>query len=166
MVTAAIVRISDSVTSTEQIDPLIARVVQAFSTIDVSVIPTLYSRDDVRDIAQAVEVAGLNQVDVVITIGGTGISPLDYTARAMDPLLRFDIPGIPEAIRAYAYSHGDTSALLWRCRAGVLVAGPKRILVVNTADTDLGVEAALNTLIPLLPIALTTIHKNNNTRQL
>src|SRR5690348_18229513 len=64
--------------------------------------------------------------DVIVTTGGTGISPTDRTPEATRSVIDHEVPGIPEAIRAYGREKVPTSALS-RGLAGV--AG--RTLIVN-----------------------------------
>ncbi|MCI5826573.1 MAG: molybdopterin-binding protein [Arcanobacterium sp.] len=155
--TAAVVRISDATARGEQEDWATPMAVEKLTAANVPVVSTALVRDDVRDIAEAVQTAAFEQVDFILTIGGTGVSPLDYTARAMDPLFRLDIPGIPEAIRAVGIANGNPLASLWRGRAGVLVSGHKRIFVVNSSGTHTGLEATLQVVLPILPKAVQKI---------
>lgn len=148
--TAAIVRISDSAAQGLSEDTSTPFAAQEFAKAGVELVSAQIVRDDSRDIAEAMQTAAINQVDFILTIGGTGLSPLDYTARAMDQLFRFDIPGIPEAIRHYGQAHGYPLASLWRGRAGVLVSGAQRIFVVNSSGTNTGVQAALAVVLPIL----------------
>lgn len=110
--------------------------------------------DDVRTIAEAVQTAAYGEVDFVITTGGTGVGPQDYTARAMDPLLRFDIPGISEAIRLRGIQNGHAHGMLSRGRAGVMVFGRTRTLVVNVSDSEEAVRDAMDVLLPILTEAV------------
>ena len=150
-ITAAIVRISDPIVEGEKTDHATPYAQERLEQAGVNVISKQLVRDDTRDIVEAVSAAGIAQVDVIITLGGTGLSPLDYTIRAMDTLFRFDIPGIPAAIRAYGWNHGNELSALWRGRAGVLVSGMKRIFVLNSAGTKFGIQAALDVVLPILP---------------
>lgn len=77
-------------------------------------------------------------VDVVLTTGGTGISPTDRTPEATDGLLDYEIPGLADAIRAAGLSKVPT-AVLSRGRAGV-AAG---VLVVNLPGSTGGVKDGL-----------------------
>ena len=65
--------------------------------------------------------------DVVLTTGGTGLSPSDATPEQTRPLLDREVPGIAEALRAHGVAHGVATSMLSRGLAGL--AG--RTLVVN-----------------------------------
>ncbi|MEV6649281.1 MogA/MoaB family molybdenum cofactor biosynthesis protein [Streptomyces sp. NPDC051219] len=83
--------------------------------------------------------------DVILTTGGTGISPTDRTPDVTRRLLDYEIPGIPEAIRAESLAKVPTAALS-RGLAGV--AG--RTLIVNLPGSTGGVRDGLAVLDRLL----------------
>ena len=74
--------------------------------------------DDPEQLAQLIEFAISQQVDVVFTTGGTGIGPRDITPETVRPLLDKEIPGIMELIRV-KYGSEKPAALLSRGIAGV-----------------------------------------------
>ena len=83
---------------------------------------------------------------VVLTTGGTGLTPTDRTPEVTRPLLDREVPGIAEAIRAYGAAHGVPAAVLSRGVAGV--AGD--CLVVNLPGSRGGVRDGLAVLGPFL----------------
>ena len=84
-------------------------------------------------------------IDVVLTSGGTGVTPTDRTPEATRGLLDFEIPGIAEAIRAHSRDKVPAAALS-RGLAGV--AG--RTLIVNLPGSTGGAKDGLAVLGPIL----------------
>lgn len=64
-------------------------------------------------------VNAVGHFELVITTGGTGISPTDATPEMTRPLLEREIPGIPEMLRAYGAGNGAPTSVLSRGLAGV-----------------------------------------------
>jgi molybdenum cofactor synthesis domain-containing protein len=98
---------------------------------------------------EAVEAA----YDLVVTTGGTGISPTDRTPEVTRAVLDYEIPGIAEAIRV-AGSTKVPTAVLSRGVAGV----SGRTLVVNLPGSTGGVKDGLAVLAPLVVHAVDQIH--------
>lgn len=75
-------------------------------------------QDDMHQIATTIRSAIEDKIDLIVTTGGTGISPNDVTPEATKPLIERAIPGIMEAMRAYSRERVPTADLT-RGLAGV-----------------------------------------------
>jgi molybdenum cofactor synthesis domain-containing protein len=100
-------------------------------------------------VAAALRAAVAAGVQVVLTSGGTGISPTDRTPEATRAVIDYEVPGIAEAVRAYG-APKVPAAVLSRGTAGV--AG--RTLVVNLPGSRGGARDGLAVLAPLLDHAV------------
>ncbi len=75
--------------------------------------------DDASSLSVLIEKTTYDEVDVIITTGGTGIGPRDITVETIKPLLDKEIPGIMEMIRI-KYGKDKPNALLSRGVAGLI----------------------------------------------
>jgi molybdenum cofactor synthesis domain-containing protein len=101
---------------------------------------------DGAPVGAAIAAAAEGGARVVLTTGGTGLTPTDRTPEVTRALLDFEVPGIAEAIRAYGVANGVPSAVLSRGLAGVVGS----CLVVNLPGSRGGVTDGLAVLRPIL----------------
>ena len=98
--------------------------------------------------------------DLIITTGGTGHSPTDFTPEMTKRVIERDSPGIAEAIRANGLAQGVPTAALSRGVAGI--AGST--LIINLPGSLGGVRDGMAVLSPILIHALDQIHGGDHTR--
>jgi molybdenum cofactor synthesis domain-containing protein len=102
--------------------------------------------DDLDALTAVLREAVASGADVVLTTGGTGLSPTDVTPEATRAVLERESPGLAEAVRRYGQAQVPTSVL---SRGVAGTAG--RTLVVNLPGSTGGVRDGLAVLGPLLP---------------
>ena len=110
-------------------------------------------------VADALREAVGMRVDVVITTGGTGISPTDRTPEATAAVLDYEVPGIADAVRAAGLPKVP-AAVLSRGRAGVV----GRTLVVNLPGSTGGVRDGLGVLDGVLDHAVDQLRGGDHPR--
>ncbi|MGN6303046.1 MAG: MogA/MoaB family molybdenum cofactor biosynthesis protein [Angustibacter sp.] len=101
---------------------------------------------DGEPVEQALRDAVADDVEVVLTTGGTGLTPGDLTPEMTRRVLDREAPGIAEAIRAYGVAGGVPTAMLSRGLAGFAA----RTLVVNLPGSSGGCRDGLAVLRPVL----------------
>lgn len=105
--------------------------------------------DDVERIATAIIAAARAGANVVLTSGGTGLSPNDLTPEATRRVIDREAPGIAEALRARALQ-ATPHGMLSRGVAGSLGGA----LVVNLPGSPKAARESLEVLLPVLPHAV------------
>ncbi len=88
-------------------------------------------------------------LDLILTTGGTGLSPRDLTPQATESILDYQIPGMAEAMRAASLVK-TPHAMLSRALVGVR----KQSLIINLPGSPKGAGENFSVLLPVLPHAL------------
>jgi molybdenum cofactor synthesis domain-containing protein len=85
-------------------------------------------------------------LDLILTTGGTGFSPRDWTPEATRTVIEREAPGISEAIRLAGMKKTPT-AMLSRAIAGIR----KSTLIINLPGSERAVRESLEAIMPALP---------------
>src|SRR3712207_930084 len=101
--------------------------------------------DDVVLLEEVLREALASGADVVLTTGGTGLSPTDVTPEATRAVLEREAPGIAEAVRRYGAGNGVPTSVLSRGLAGT----SGRTLIVNLPGSTGGGEEGVRGLGPV-----------------
>lgn len=104
-------------------------------------------------VGEALRVAMGDGARLILTTGGTGLTPTDRTPEQTLPLLQRQVPGLAETIRMAGIAKGVPTAALSRGLAGI--AGD--CLIINLPGSRGGVADALEVLSPVLVHAVEQI---------
>lgn len=114
------------------------------------IISTAIVADEIDAISAALrDLADVQGADLILTTGGTGLSPRDVTPEATLAVAERLVPGIPEAMRAASLALTNRAML---SRGVAAVRG--RTLIINLPGSPKAVRECLAVIKPILPHAL------------
>jgi molybdopterin adenylyltransferase len=143
---AGVLTISDKGSRGERIDEsgtAAAEMLKAsgFDPVKIKIVP-----DNIIQIVETIiEWADKENLSLIVTSGGTGLSPTDLTPQAMLEVIDYEVPGIAEAMRAESLRK-TPHAMLSRAVAGVR----GRCLIINLPGSPRGVRENLSVVLPAL----------------
>ncbi len=92
------------------------------------------------------------KIDLIVTTGGTGVSPRDVTPEAMIRVIDKEVPGMAEAMRAASFTK-TPHAVISRSKCGIR----KQSLIVNLPGSKKAALENINVILPALPHAIEKI---------
>jgi molybdopterin adenylyltransferase len=150
---AGVLTISDKGSRGERVDEsgkTAAEMLKAagFDPVEMKIVP-----DNIMKIAETlIDWADKRKLSLIVTSGGTGLSPTDLTPQAMKEVIDYEVPGIAEAMRAESLKK-TPHAMLSRAVAGVRGA----CLIINLPGSPRGVLENLSVVIPALTHGLSKL---------
>jgi molybdenum cofactor synthesis domain-containing protein len=147
---AAVVTVSDRAAGGEREDESGAVLAELLREAGAEVVARELVSDDAGPLAELLrELADRADVNLVVTTGGTGLSPRDNTPEATRSVIEREVPGLAEAMRAETYGQTPT-AMLSRAVCGTRSGA----LVVNLPGSPKGVRQCFAVIRPVLPHAV------------
>ena len=131
------------ISSGEDTDRLCTELLEEGGFVVDAVLTTRNKRSQIR---KAIETAVIGGVDLVLTVGGTGVGPRDRTPEATRDVLDMHVPGIAQALRSSGLACGAVDACTSRGISGVSGS----TVVVNLAASRAAIRDGMATLTPLV----------------
>jgi molybdenum cofactor synthesis domain-containing protein len=153
MFQAGIITVSDKGSQGKREDLSGPAIAEMLAGAAISIKQTLIIPDEVDQISEAiVKFADIEKLDLILTTGGTGVSPRDLTPDATLKVLDKEIPGMAEAMRI-ASMKITPHAMISRAVAGIR----GRSLIVNLPGSPKGATENLAAVLPALKHAIEKI---------
>lgn len=151
--TAGIITVSDKGSWGERADTSSAEIRKVLENVSVSVVCYDIVPDERGMIAEKIiQYADDRKLDLILTTGGTGVSPRDVTPEATLDVIDREIPGIGEYMRAKS-AEITPHAIISRAVAGVR----KSSLIINLPGSPRGARENLSFVLPALKHAVEKI---------
>jgi len=150
---AGVITISDKGYRGERIDKSGPEIIAILEEMGISVRSLKIVPDEEEIIADALrEFADVKKFDLIVTTGGTGVSPRDVTPEATRRVIEKEIPGFAEAMRRESLAF-TPHAMISRAVAGIRGTS----LIINLPGSPKGVRENLAVILPAIPHAIEKI---------
>lgn len=151
MMTVAVLTLSDKGSKGDREDasgPLIRDIMKQINAdvLHYDILP------DEKDLIKQKLIQYAGQVDLILTTGGTGLSPRDVTPDATLEVIEKEVPGMAEAMRLEGLKK-TSRAMLSRAVAGVR----EKSLIINLPGSPKAVRESLSAILDVIPHAIEKI---------
>jgi len=152
-INAVVITVSDACSRGEREDTSGKTLVQLLADLGASIVETRILSDDLEPLVQSLyELSERDDVNLIVTTGGTGLGPRDNTPEATQAVIEREAPGIAEAIRAESLK-ATPMAMLSRGVCGVRSG----TLIINLPGSPKAVKETFAVVAPVLAHALDLI---------
>ena len=149
-INAVVITASDACARGEREDASGAALVQLLTDLGAEIVATKILSDDLDPLIESlINFADRDDVNLIITTGGTGLGPRDNTPEATHLVIEREAPGIAEAIRAESLKV-TPMAMISRGVCGVRSG----TLIVNLPGSPKSVKESFAVIAPVLPHAM------------
>ena len=147
---AIVITVSDACSRGERADTSGQTLVQLLTDLGANIVATRIFSDDLEPLVQSLkDSADRDDVNLIVTTGGTGLGPRDNTPEATQSVIEREAPGVAEAIRAESLK-ATRMAMLSRGVCGVRSG----TLIVNLPGSPKAVKESFAVIAPVLAHAL------------
>lgn len=153
MLSAGIITVSDKGSQGKRQDLSGPAIAEMLAGAAIQIRNTLIIPDEVDQISAAIiQFADVEKLDLILTTGGTGVSPRDLTPDATLQVIDKEVPGMAETMR-YASMKITPHAMISRAIAGIR----GRSLIINLPGSPKGARENLAAVLPALQHAIEKI---------
>jgi len=154
MIRVAVITVSDSAVAGTRTDVSGPKLVERAAQLGWEIAQSKVVIDDVGEIAAAMtELADCGKIDLILSTGGTGLSPRDVTPEAARSVAAKEVPGFGELMRAKGR---DSTPMASLSRSGAYTRGSA--LIVTLPGSPRGAVESLEAVMNLIPHAVNLLH--------
>jgi molybdenum cofactor synthesis domain-containing protein len=153
-INAAVITVSDTRTSKDDLSG--DRLVELLKSVNATIVERLIMTDELLHLRETLfSLAEREDIDLIVTTGGTGFSPRDNTPEATRSVIEREASGMAEAMRRESADKHPMSML---SRGVCGIRGTT--LIINLPGSPKGVEECFEVIRPVLPHAIELIRGN------